>query len=114
MSERHVPAGFAIVGIEPHLNQRMREHFLKHRGVAILWQSLEFFREIAIVTIRPDWDAPTHRGIEIFCIALPLLARVILEEHFVTLPSNLRYNSLFGVFWIVDVTAPLGEFRLHF
>src|SRR5205823_14464169 len=114
MPKRHLRSYFTVVGIEPHFNQRMLQHFLEHRGIAVFWQGLELLREITIVAVRPDRDPPTHRRIEVPRVALPLFARVIFEKHFVQLPSYLGNDHLFGVFWIVDCNAPLGELRLHF
>src|SRR6266511_4073540 len=54
MPKRHLRSYFAVVGVEPHLNQRMLQHFLEHRGVALFWQGLELLREITIVAVRTD------------------------------------------------------------
>src|SRR6516164_10146124 len=91
----------------------MRKHFLKHRCVTIFWQSFEFLREIAIITVRADRNASANSWIELTRIALPLLARIIFEEHFVQLPSYLRKNQLFRIFWIIDFNTPVRQLRLH-
>src|SRR5436190_7287336 len=93
MPKRHLRSYFTVVGIEPHFNQRMLQHFLEHRGIAVFWQGLELLREITIVAVRPDRDPPTHRRIEVPRVALPLFARVIFEKHFVQLPRSEEHTS---------------------
>ena len=87
-------AGFAVIGVEAHLDVRVREDAAKHRGVAVLGERLEFFGEIAVVAIRADGDAAADAGVEVARVAPPLLARVVLEEHLVELRCRPGRGSL--------------------
>ena len=40
--------------------------------------------------------------------------RVIFEKHFVKLPADLGDDHFFGIFWIVDLNAPVNELGFHF
>ena len=112
--ELRLCARLAKIGVQPHLDFWVREHFLKHRRITTLRQRLKFLGKVAVIAIGANGYASANAGIELFCITLPLFARVVLEKHFVQLPPNLRYDYLLRVLRAIDPDAPFSKLGLHF
>lgn len=114
--EAHLREDIAELGVEHDVQfvPARRNHALEHRGVAILWDSLEIFAQVTVVAVGADRDASADRSIEIFGVTLPLLQRVAFEKLFIELPSDLADDDLFGVGRILDVNAVLCDPSLHF
>lgn len=71
----HLITRLAKIGVESHLDFRVQKHLLEHWCVAILWQRLKSFRQIAVIPIGADWDASADTWVEIFRVAVLLVGR---------------------------------------
>src|SRR6266700_5791113 len=111
MFELDLSTHVAIIGVKSYFNFWMCQNLAEHRRVSVLRQGLKLFRQIAVVAVSTNRNATTNTSVEISCLTLPLLARVVFEKHFVQLPPDLGNNHLLRVLRIGNIDAPRSQLR---
>ena len=83
-------------------DQRMVEHALEHRRVAVERHGLERVAEIAVVRVRPRRDSRRDLLVELRRVEAPLLARVAAEEEPVELLADRIDDHVLGRLDLLD------------